>query len=145
MANALFDPKQQGAEFQHPEPHLQDLTSDAASGPGFDRIVPRPQEHHSRTAYDVKEARHQLVGWSDDELRQIPLMPVGVRLEPGAIYVDLREPARREFTATAEMRVPTDGLYVPKSEVDRRAWYRLLGLRTAERIVTPTQAGGAPR
>jgi hypothetical protein len=61
-------------------------------------------------------------------------MPVGARLEPGATYVDLREPARREFAATAEMQVPSDGLYVPKSEVDHRAWSRLLGIRTAERI-----------
>ena len=79
----------------------------------------------------------RLVGWSDDELRQIPLLPVGTRLEAGAIYVDLREPARREFTATADMQVPTDGLYVPRSEVDHRAWNRLLGIRTAERITTP--------
>jgi hypothetical protein len=61
-------------------------------------------------------------------------MPVGARLEQGATYVDLREPARREFTATGDMHVPTDGLYVPKSEVDFRTWNRLLGIRTAERI-----------
>jgi hypothetical protein len=35
------------------------------------------------------------------------------------------------------MQVPADGLYVPKSEVDQRAWSRLLGIRTAERITTP--------
>ena len=43
-------------------------------------------------------------------------------------------PARREFTATGDMQVPSDGLYVPKSEVDSRTWNRLLGIRTAERI-----------
>jgi hypothetical protein len=48
--------------------------------------------------------------------------------------VDLRDPARREFTATGDMRVPTDGLYVPKSEVDERTWHRMLGVRTPERI-----------
>jgi hypothetical protein len=137
MADALYDPKQQGPEFLHAESHHQDLSAGTPSGSGFDRTVPRPHGHHSRTAYDVKEARHQLVGWSDDDLRQIPLLPAGARLEAGAIYVDLREPARREFTATADMQVPTDGLYVPRSEVDHRAWTRLLGIRTAERITTP--------
>jgi hypothetical protein len=116
MADALFDPKKRDLEFQHPEPYPNELSPDIPVGP-----------------------------WTDDELKQIPLMPVGARLEPGAIYVDLREPARREFAATDDMLVPTDGLYVPRSEVDYRAWNRLLGIRTAERIATPTQAGGAPR
>src|SRR4051794_1027703 len=115
MADALYDPGQQGPELRHPEPHLHDLSSDAPARPGPDRIAPRPPEDFSRTAYDVKEARLQLVGWSDDDLRQIPLMPVGARLEEGATYVDLREPARREFAATGDMRVPPDGLYVPRS------------------------------
>src|SRR5262245_37719862 len=145
MADALFDPRQRDPEFQHPEPYPNELSSDVPVGPAFDCIVPRPRRDDSRTAYDVKEARLQLVGWTDDELKQIPLMPVGTRLDPGAVYVDLREPARREFTATGDMLVPTDGLYVPRSEVDYRAWNRLLGIRTAERIATPTQAGGAPR
>lgn len=136
MADALYDPRQPGPEFLHSEPQPRDLSPATPCGPGFDRTVPRPHGNHSRTAYDVKEARHQLVGWSDDELGQIPLLPVGARLEPGAIYVDLREPARHEFTATADMQVPADGLYVPKSEVDHRAWNRLLGVRTPEGIAT---------
>ena len=134
MADALSDPHPQGPGHHHSEPHLRDASPDRA-GPSPDHFVPHPQEDHPRTAYDVKEARHQLVGWSDDELRQIPLMPVGARLEPGAIYVDLREPARREFAATPDMQVPADGLYVPKSAVDHRVWNRLLGVRTAERIM----------
>jgi hypothetical protein len=88
----------------------------------------------SRTAYDDKEARRQLVDWTDDKLEQVPLLPVATPLEPGAIYVDLRDPARREFTATDGMNVPVEGLYVARSEVDDRTWKRLLGVRTPERI-----------
>jgi len=95
---------------------------------------PNPAKEPPRTAYDVEEAHRQLVGWTDEELKQVPLMPIGARLDEGATYVDLRDPARREFTATAEMQVPPEGLYVPRSEVDHRTWVRLLGLRTAERI-----------
>jgi hypothetical protein len=145
MADTLFDPKQHGADLQRPQPYQRGLNSDAGAGPGPARVAPRPEKDDSRTAYDVKEARLQLVGWTDDELRQIPLMPVGARLQPGATYVDLREPARREFTATDDMQVPIDAMYVPKSEVDYRAWNRLQGIRTAERIAIPTQAGGTPR
>jgi hypothetical protein len=93
-----------------------------------------PAKEQARTAYDVKEAHRQLVDWTEDELKQVPLLPSGARLEQGATYVDLRDPARREFTATGEMQVPPDGLYVPQSQVDRRTWFRLLGLRTAERM-----------
>lgn len=102
------------------------------------RPDPRPEGNGPRTAFDVKEAHRQLVDWSEDELKQVPLLPTGARLDPGATYVDLREPARREFIATGEMQVPPDGLYVPKSQVDHRTWIRLLGVRTAERITTPT-------
>jgi hypothetical protein len=124
----------------HPESQHRDANPGGGAGPGSDPTTPRPEKDDARTACDVKEARLQLVGWTDDELGQIPLMPVGARLEPGAVYVDLREPARREFTATQDMHVPADALYVPKSEVDYRMWSRLLGVRTAERIPTPAKA-----
>ena len=134
MADKQFDPKREGPEHKHPEPYQHDMNPDAAAGQNFDRIGPHPEKDNPRTAYDVKEAHRQLVEWTDDELKQIPLMPAGARLEQGATYVDLRDPARREFTATGDMQVPADGLYVPKSEVDFRTWNRLLGIRTAERI-----------
>jgi hypothetical protein len=125
MANKVFDHMTQGPEHEPPEPYQHHLNPDAAAGQNKD---------NARTAYDVKEAHRQLVDWTDDELKQVPLLPVGTRLEQGATYVDLREPARREFTATGDMVVPADGLYVPKSEVDLRTWHRLLGIRTPERI-----------
>src|SRR5262245_10284226 len=128
MADKFFNDEPQG-----PEPYHHERNPEAA-GPNVARIGPHPEKHHSLTAYDVKEAHRQLVDWTDEELKQVPLMPVGARLEPGATYVDLREPARREFTATGDMHVPSDGLYVPKSEVDFRTWNRLLGIRTAARI-----------
>jgi hypothetical protein len=99
----------------------------------------QPEKEPARTAFDVREAHRQLVDWSDDDLRQVPLLPAGARLEQGATYVDLRDPARREFAATGEMQVPSDGLYVPRTEVDDRTWHRLLGARTLERVV---QAAG---
>jgi hypothetical protein len=104
---------------------------------------PEPdQTEPTRTAFDVQEAHRQLVDWSDDDLKQVPLLPAGARLEQGATYVDLRDPARREFAATGEMQVPLDGLYVPRSEVDDRTWNRLLGIRTPERVVQAAGTSG---
>jgi hypothetical protein len=134
MVNKLFDPKTQSPEHKHSETYQRSMNPDAAAGQHFDRNCPHPEKDDPLTAYDVKEAHRQLVDWTDEELKQVPLMPVGARLELGATYVDLRDPARREFTATGDMHVPADGLYVPKCEVDFRTWNRLLGIRTAERM-----------
>ncbi len=87
-----------------------------------------------RTAAQNNEARLQLVDWTDDDLCLVSLLPMGARLDEGAIYVDLRDPARREFTGTSEMQVPPDGLYVPKTAVEPRIWARILGVRTADRL-----------
>ncbi len=142
MVDKLLDPKREGPEHRHPEPHQQDLNPDAAAGRDLDSTSPHSKREKPRTAYDEKEAHRQLVDWTDDDLKQVPLLPAGARLEQGATYVDLRDPARREFTATGDMQVPIDGLYVPRSEVDFRTWNRLLGNRTPERpTVVGTPAG----
>jgi hypothetical protein len=125
MGDNAIDSVPRSREDEHP---------DVEAGPGGDRSGSHPQTEHPRTAQDVEEAHRQLIGWTEDELGQVPLLPVGVRLDAGATYVDLRDPARREFTATGEMQVPPDGLYVPRSGVDHRTWVRLLGVRTAEWI-----------
>jgi hypothetical protein len=143
MTNKLFDPRREGPEHRHPEPYQSDLNPDAAAGQNFDLAAgPHPEKDNPRTAYDEKEAHRQLVDWQDAELKQVLLLPAGARLEHGATYVDLRDPARREFTATGDMQVPIDGLYVPKTEVDYRIWNRLLGNRTPDRTVaTGTPSG----
>jgi hypothetical protein len=125
IADKLIDSGRPSPEREHP---------DAEAGAHVERSGFHSEEEHPRTAYDVEEAHRQLVDWTEDELKQVPLLPVRARLDQGATYVDLRDPARREFTATGEMQVPPDGLYIPKSGVDHRTWVRLLGLRTAERI-----------
>lgn len=142
MIGTSIDPKREGRKHQNPGPSHDNLNRDATVGQNLNLTGPLAEKTNPRTAYDVKEAHRQLVDWNDDELRQIPLLPAGARLEQGATYVDLRDPARREFTATGEMQVPIDGLYVPRSEVDFRTWNRLLGNRTPERpCLVGTPAG----
>ena len=43
---------------------------------------PHLDKDHPRTANDEKEAHRQLVDWTDDDLKQVPLLPAGARLEP---------------------------------------------------------------
>jgi hypothetical protein len=124
------------------EPYRNEWNPAAGDGSDLAPAGQQPQKDHSRTAYDVQEAHRQLVDWSDDDLKQVPLLPAGARLEQAATYVDLRDPARREFAATGEMQVPIDGLYVPRTEVDDRTWNRLLGVRTPERVVQAAGTSG---
>ena len=87
-----------------------------------------------RSAYDLKEAHRMLEGITDDGLKQIPVLSEGMKLEQGATYIDLRDPARREFTATADMVAGRDNWYVPKHDVDYELWNRLIGIGNQERL-----------
>src|SRR5690349_4587217 len=85
------------------------------------------------TAYDIKELHGRLQGYTDDELRQIVILPQGSRLEQGATYIDLRSATPREFTATGEMVTGPHNWFVPKTEVDYQLWNRLIGVQNPER------------
>ncbi len=77
------------------------------------------------TAYDIKELYTTLADLTDDELRNIPIMPLGSRLEQGAKYIDLQRLEQGEFVATAGMIADEDHYYVPKKMVDYVLWNRL--------------------
>jgi len=87
-----------------------------------------------RLASDVKEAHLLLRNYNDDELRRIPILPEGARLEEGAIYLDLRDPARCPFKATGGMTAGPHHYYVPKARVEYPMWNRLIGVLEPVRI-----------
>lgn len=118
---------------QHPDTWRQDLNPDAHAGQNRGRIGPHP-EKAARTAYEIKAIHRQFNGFTDDELKRIPVMPSGSRLEQGATYVDLQDPALREFQATGDMQADANHWYVPKSEVDYQLWNRLIGVTDPERL-----------
>jgi len=89
------------------------------------------REGWARTAYDIKPAHKKLNHFTDDELRQIPILPEGTRLEQGATYIDLRAPEPREFKATGNMTAGPDNWYVPKKDVPYQLWNQLLRLPVA--------------
>jgi len=132
MTQKVYDPSD-----KHPPEYQRDLNPEAAAGINYGSVGPHPEKENPRTAYDVKEVHRLLSDYTDDQLKQIPILPPGTRLEQDATYLDLAAPEPAEFTATSGMSVAPDGLIVPKSEVDYQLWNRLRG------ITDPARTGAA--
>jgi hypothetical protein len=98
---------------------------------------PHPELNNPRTAHDIKELHDLLSGFRDDELKRIPVLPPGSRLEQGATYLDLADAERAEFTATGDLQVLANEWIVPKSAVDYPLWNRLRGLNNPQRTQGP--------
>jgi hypothetical protein len=130
MPDKMFRPGQ-----QHPEGWRDELNPNRMAGQNIGMENPHP-EQDSRTAYDLKDAHRMLEGITDDGLKQIPVLPEGARLEQGATYIDLRDPHRRELTATGDMVATREHWYVPKDSVDYQLWNRLIGIHNPERLYT---------
>jgi hypothetical protein len=136
MADKQFDPKRDGPEGRHSGPPLRDLDPHSDAGQNFGLVGEHPEkdaESH-QTAYEHKEAHRLLADLPDDVLKQIPMMPIGARLEEGATYLDLNDPDRGEFTASFGMSVQEGRIIIPKSEVHYEHWNRLRGVTTPERV-----------
>jgi hypothetical protein len=120
---------------QHPEEWRQDLNPNAHTGQNNSRIGDHPATE-AATAYEIKEIHRQFHGFTDDELKRIPVLPRGSRLEQGATYVDLQDPKLREIKATGNMEAGPNNWYVPKSDVDYQLRNRLIGITNLERLDT---------
>lgn len=109
---------------KHPSEYERDLNPDRLGG----QNIGQPFEHVP--ASDRKELTRavELRGFTMDELRQIPTMPPGARLERGKTYLDLRDARHQPFHASDEMVVGAEAWVVPKSETPWPLWNRLLGL-----------------
>jgi len=124
-------------ETKHSAGPQQDLNPDASKGMNDGLSGPHPELNNPRTAHDVKELHDLLSGFRDDELKRIPVLPPGSRLEQGATYLDLTDAERAEFTATGDMQVLANEWVVPKSAVDYPLWNRLRGLTNPQRTQGP--------
>jgi hypothetical protein len=87
------------------------------------------------TAAEIKELQQgPLRELTDEQLKEIPVLPVGSRLRQGATYLDLNEPRRRPFTAMGGMVAGENNYYVPKDNIDYTLWNRLIGVTDPERL-----------
>lgn len=118
---------QQQDEFQH------DLNPNEMAGQNVGLEGPHP-EKDAPNAYEIKELHSELAEYTSDQLKQIPVLPQGSRLEQGAKYIDLKDPERKVFTAMGGMEAGPDNMYVPKTEVDYQLWNRLTGVQNPERL-----------
>lgn len=84
-----------------------------------------------RTAYDVKSVHQRLADeFRDDELKQIPVLPAGQRLEQGSRYLDICE--GRELTALANQVTERGDCVIAKTDVPYELWNRLRRVMTRE-------------
>jgi hypothetical protein len=89
-----------------------------------ERITDDPRTRH---AWEIKDLEQAMTDFTSSELREIPLVPPGRRLEQGATYVDLRDPSRTPFTAPGGVVAPDRSWLVPKAEVPYEYWRKLVG------------------
>jgi hypothetical protein len=129
MTGKIYHP-----EDKHPEPSQTVLNPDASAGQNYGLVGPHPEKGGHPSAHDIEEIHRRLQDFTDDELKRIPVLPLGSRLEQGATYIDLRDPDRREFTATGDREAGPDNWFVPKGAVDYVLWNRLIGVTDPERL-----------
>lgn len=110
---------------QHPDEYREDLHPEA----GRDDNVP-PAEAGARpyqTAHEAKDVHDRLSDLNDEDLKRIPIVEAGTRLQQGATYLDLASDDPGEFTATAELQAGESQRLVAKDQVDHELWNVLAG------------------
>lgn len=121
-----------------PDEWDQDLHPQPMAGRNVGLEGPHPEkENDAPNAYEIKEVHQLLNGYTNDELKQIRLLPQGSRLEQGAKYIDLMDPERKEFTGMGGMEAGANNWYVPKTEVSYWLWNRLIGVQNPDRLDEP--------
>jgi hypothetical protein len=118
------DPKPQSEE-KHPREWEQDLEPAHMAGQNIGPTNERAAI--SVTAYDMKRMHRVLAGYTDDELKQIPVLAEGTRLQQGATYIDLAEQHPSEFTVNGGVTIGREQLIVPKDRVPYPLWNKLIG------------------
>ena len=118
-------PKQQARQ-KHPDEWQRDLNPGHLAGQNVGHASDVRTES-GMTAFHLRKRGHDLRGLDDDDLKQVPVVPMGTRLQQGATYVDLNEPEPKEFTARADMQARPGNAFAPKDQVPYEIWNRLIG------------------
>jgi hypothetical protein len=118
-------------EKKHPDEWENDLNPHRLAGQNIGARA--DEEARYQYASEVKDLVRQLQDFTLDELREVPVLLAATRLQQGATYIDLRDPARTVFTATGDMMATADTWFVPKSATPYMYWNRLIGIRDVER------------
>jgi hypothetical protein len=116
----------QQARQKHPDEWQQDLNPNALAGQNIGSPTDVGTEREW-TAFHLRKRGLAVQGVDDEELKQVPVLSHGARLQQGATYVDLKEQPLQEFTARGDMTAEAGHAYVPKDRVPYEIWNRLIG------------------
>jgi hypothetical protein len=111
---------------KHPDEWDRDLNPNRLAGQNIGQLSDEVGDAN-RTAFHLRKAGYMLRGVEDEDLKQVPVLPAGTRLQQGATYVDLTDPEPHEFTARADEQAREGNAYVPKDRVPYEIWNRLIG------------------
>ena len=78
------------------------------------------------TLHERKDLHRRFRNWYDSDLKQVPVLPPGSRLQQGATYLDLNDPGRGPFSARGDTTAEPGQEIVPKDRVSYEVWNRLL-------------------
>src|SRR5215212_1337679 len=112
------------AEQKHPDEWQRDLNPDHLAGQNIGGASD-VQAAAAVTAFHLRKRGIDVGPLDDDELKQVPIVPPGERLQQGATYVDLHNRRRIEFTATGDLAADEQHAFVPKDRVPYEIWNRL--------------------
>jgi hypothetical protein len=119
------EPKQQARQ-KHPAEWQQDLNPNHLAGQNIG-AESEQRETIAMTAFHLRKRGRELRGLDDNDLKQVPVLAEGTRLQQGATYVNLADDEPREFRATANMTAEAGDAYAPKDRVPYEVWNRLIG------------------
>jgi len=117
-------PKQQARQ-KHPDEWQQDLNPNHMAGQNIGTL--ESSEDHELTAFHLRKRGRDLRGLDDNDLKLVPVVPEGTRLQQGATYVNLADDKPREFKATANMTASAGDAYAPKDRVPYEVWNKIIG------------------
>ncbi|HEU4643670.1 MAG TPA: hypothetical protein VFS44_14530 [Gemmatimonadaceae bacterium] len=113
-------------EEKHPPEWERDLDPHHMAGQNYGGTF-EERERPIETAYELKGIHRALADMHDDELKQIPILREGTRLQQGATYIDLTEHPPHELKPNGGVEVERGHFYVPKDRVPYWIWNKLIG------------------
>ena len=122
MSGTIYRP-----EDKHPQPWQEDLNPEAGAGLNHGLAGQTPgKSENLRTMHDVKDLHRSYSDWNDADLKKVPIIPEGARLETAATYLNLRDRIPTEIHAHGDEVVGRHDFFVPKSETPYELWNRLV-------------------
>ena len=88
-------------------------------------------EKNAPSAYEDKDLHAKFPQLSSADLKNIPILPQGTRLDQGATYLDLMNLEKGEYSAVGNETAGEKDRIVPKTEVGYPLWNRLTGKEAA--------------